>query len=88
MLPVRCRCRSPPSFFGQAVCDLETLRSFQYFLLNYGHGYTGEFVGGMTFDEMNWHVGKLNDELKEKQQAKEKAARKASQQVRAARRRR
>jgi hypothetical protein len=42
----------------------------------------------MSFDALNWHVGKLNDELKEKQQLREKAARKANQQGRAARRRR
>jgi hypothetical protein len=67
---------------------LETLRLFQYFLLNRGHGYTGEFVGGMTFDELNWHVSKLNDELRERQQARQQEAQRLKQQARSGRRRR
>ena len=57
-------------------------------MLNCGHGYTGNFIGGMTFDELNWNVGKLNDELQEKHRLREQAARKQGQQIRAARRRR
>ncbi len=45
---------------------------YTYFLLNCGNGYDGGFVGDMTFDELNWHVGRLNDELKEKHQAQQR----------------
>ena len=57
-----------------------------YFLLNYGRGYTGEFVGGMAFDELNWHVGRLSDELKEKRQAQQQHDQRMAQRSRAARR--
>jgi hypothetical protein len=65
------------SFFGQALCDLETLRTYQFFLLNYGQGYTGDFIGQMDFDALNWHVTKLHEKLTAEQKAREQAARKA-----------
>jgi hypothetical protein len=58
---------------------------YMYFLLNRGQGYTGEFVGNMTFDEMNWHVAKLNDDLKEKHRLEREQAAKAQRRLKSRR---
>jgi len=60
---------------------------YTYFLLNYGKGYTGGFVGEMAFDELNWHVGKVMDDLKERKRLQDQEAQKLKSQARRARRR-
>ena len=80
-------CRSLPSFFAQPLCDLETLRAQTFFLLYYGNGYTKESVDTMSFDEMQWHVNRLREQLEAEKKSQKTEAAKAKARIAAARRR-
>ncbi len=71
------------SFFGQAYCTLEDLRAYEFFLLYYGHGYTQAGIGALTFDELNWHVNKLAEQLKEEKRIRDQQVRKMKSRARA-----
>ena len=56
--------------------------------MNYGHGYTGDFVGSMSLDELQWHVNKRYEDLMEQKRLHEEAAKKAERKARSAVRKR
>ena len=64
------------NFFSQPPCDLETLRSYEFFLWYHGKGgYDRQSTGQMTFDVLLWNVNKLYNQLKEEKDHQEEQAR-------------
>lgn len=64
--------------------SLEELRNAEFFLLNYGHGYTDVGVREMTYTDLAWHVKKLNEKLKTEHDARVAANKKIAQKAAAA----
>ncbi len=56
-----------------------------FFLVYHGKGYTLEAVGRMTFDELAWHVRKLNNQLSGENKARQLQLEKMKQQAAARR---
>lgn len=66
------------SFFVQLPYDdPRTLRSYQFFLVYHGHGYTQADVDAMPLDELHGHIDQLYNQISEERKAQEAAARKA-----------
>lgn len=42
---------------------METLRANTFFLQYHGKGYTKVDIDTMSFDDFQWHVGKLKEQL-------------------------
>ena len=48
-------------------------------MLNYGGGgYTGEYIGSMSLDTMQWHVHKRHEDLMEQKRLHDEAVKKAN----------
>lgn len=63
------------SFFSRPPCDLETLRLNVYYVVRQGEGgFTYRDVMDMTFDELQWHVKKISDDIKERNEQQRRAA--------------
>ena len=61
-------------FFAQPVLKLNDIWQAQFYLLNYGQGYTDAGVNAMTFDAFQFHVGALNKKLSDEDNARKQAA--------------
>jgi len=65
---MRCHCVSTRSFFCRPDFDAETLRSYEFFLVYHGKGYTLADVQGMYIDELIRRVTQLRNQLEEEAQ--------------------
>ena len=79
MRRTRWGCRSTLSFFVRPVFDdPDTIRTYQFFLVYHGNGYTQHDVESMPIDELQMHVDRLFEHLTEERRAQEAAAQRAT----------
>lgn len=65
------------SFFARRELTLEDLRTYEFFLVYHGKGYTASDVAEMPVDDLLWRVSRLKKQLDEENEAKEAELRKA-----------
>lgn len=66
------------SFFVHPACDHETLEAHKFFLIYHGKGgYSLDSLGLLSFGELQSHVKRLYDQLKQEEQSHKDAMQKA-----------